>query len=639
MARKLFPKALSVGLSLALCASLAMPGFAATFTELQGVIDNQQSLINEETQETRIGYEDGKVTLYENVTHEAGDGNKRITVSSDDGDVTLDLNGKTIDGNGEVGVILVDQGANLTIDDSSEAGNGKITGGKATYGGGIFVGKDAELTINGGEISGNEAKYNSGGVDIGDGSKLTMNGGKISENTAGSDGGGVGTNYNAEFTMNGGEISGNTSGSTGGGVGVSSDCTFTMNGGEISDNVTKYNGGGVSVGENGTFVMEDGKITGNSTQEIDYGGGGVCNSGDTTVNGGEISDNTADYGGGLFNDVKGTTTINGGEVSGNTANFGGGLYNQGTSVVAGGTLANNTVSSDGWGSDIFQSEGTLDLVDANEMNAELKEDGKAISGWYLDDSYYGPWNEGKYAYTEYEAGRHENWLTLKAAHDQYFQLVDEEGNMLAEVEKGTQFDVSSLKEPTRDGYNFTGWLVDGKPVDGAFEVTGEVKLEAQWEAIPAPVPPYVPGEVEINEPATPLASGPVTRAQFIDYLWRHEGEPASAGVCTFTDVTEEHEYFAALCWAEENGVAEAYLNDAPHVDGTFEPDELVTAGAVREFLDNFADVFGTNVVAALDLTTLAVDDEEAVLNCDEVLAEFFGEEYTSAKDEDLDIAA
>ena len=149
-------------------------------------------------------------------------------------------------------------------------------------------------------------------------------------------------------------------------------------------------------------------------------------------------------------------------------------------------------------------------------------------------------------------------------------------------------------------------------------------------------------EVEIDEPAVPLASGPITRAEFIDYLWRHEGEPASAGVCTFTDVEDTHQYFDALCWADENGVAEAYFNAPGHEDGTFEPDELVTVGAAREFLDNFANVFGTNAVDVADLTTLTGADDEAVLNCDQVLAEFFGEEYILPEELDSlesDIAA
>ena len=142
------------------------------------------------------------------------------------------------------------------------------------------------------------------------------------------------------------------------------------------------------------------------------------------------------------------------------------------------------------------------------------------------------------------------------------------------------------------------------------------------------------GDIQIDDPEVPLASGPVTRAQFIDYLWRHEGEPALvADSGLFEDVTEEHEFSPAMAWAKSVGIIEAYE------DGTFEPDELVTVGAVRSILANFARVFGTNAVAAADLTTLTGDEDEAVLNCDEVLAEFFGEEYTAGKDEDIEVAA
>lgn len=178
-------------------------------------------------------------------------------------------------------------------------------------------------------------------------------------------------------------------------------------------------------------------------------------------------------------------------------------------------------------------------------------------------------------------------------------------------------------------YSFSGWTY---AVD---EKTGNVTVTANCTFTPYYYD-YDLGDtdVTIDDQAVPLAAGPVTRAQFIDYLWRHEGEPDSEGVCTFTDVEDTHEHFDALCWAEENGVAEAYLDAEGHEDGTFEPDELVTVAAVREFLDNFAGVFGTNAVAVADLTTLTGEDGEAVLNCDQVLAEFFGEEYELPEDLD-----
>ena len=57
-------------LSLVLCAGMVVPAFAASFSELQDVINNQSSLVNQETNEVRIGYDNGNVTLHENVTHE-----------------------------------------------------------------------------------------------------------------------------------------------------------------------------------------------------------------------------------------------------------------------------------------------------------------------------------------------------------------------------------------------------------------------------------------------------------------------------------------------------------------------------------------------------------------------------------------
>lgn len=192
-------------------------------------------------------------------------------------------------------------------------------------------------------------------------------------------------------------------------------------------------------------------------------------------------------------------------------------------------------------------------------------------------------------------------------------------------------------------YSFSGWNV---VID---EVTGDVTVTAVCTFTPYYVDPGDTGDTgdtddgdtgtTIDDAIVPLAEGPVTRAEFINYLWQHEGQPASAGVCTFTDVESIHAYFDALCWAEESGVAEAYVDAEGHEDGTFEPDELITVGAARALLDNFANVFGTNAVAAADLASLIGEDDEPVFNCGEVLAEFFGEEYAAAEGSGAETAA
>lgn len=141
--------------------------------------------------------------------------------------------------------------------------------------------------------------------------------------------------------------------------------------------------------------------------------------------------------------------------------------------------------------------------------------------------------------------------------------------------------------------------------------------------------------ISIEDQAVPLA-GLVTRAEFLDYLWRHEGSPA-ADAPTFPDVPADHEFVQAIGWGQSNRLVVGYP------DGNFYPDETVTVQMVRIILGCFSDVFGTNAVAAADLTTLTGEDGDVVFNCAEVLAEFFGEEYVSAAngedDIDVDVAA
>jgi hypothetical protein len=112
----------------------------------------------------------------------------------------------------------------------------------------------------------------------------------------------------------GAKISGNKgTADPGGAVYVDADGTFTMSGGEISDNSTRY-GGGVYVG-GGTFTMSGGKVSGNSTTN---GGGGVYTeaSGTFTMSGGEISGNTTagELGGGGVYVADGIFTKTGGGV-------------------------------------------------------------------------------------------------------------------------------------------------------------------------------------------------------------------------------------------------------------------------------------------------------------------------------------
>jgi TolB-like protein len=133
----------------------------------------------------------------------------------------------------------------------------------------------------------------------------------------------------------------------------------------------------VYIEEGGTLRMETGATISGATNS------GVMVSGGTfTMNGGTISDNTADYyddddgygyerfpyypfGGGVYV-VEGTFTMSGGTISGNTATgsdglvLGGGVYvGSGTFTMSGGTISGNTVIGLGGGGGVYVKYGTF----------------------------------------------------------------------------------------------------------------------------------------------------------------------------------------------------------------------------------------------------------------------------------------
>lgn len=137
--------------------------------------------------------------------------------------------------------------------------------------------------------------------------------------------------------------------------------------------------------------------------------------------------------------------------------------------------------------------------------------------------------------------------------------------------------------------------------------------------------PDVPlgGDTEIDEPEVPLA-GLMTRAEFVNYLYVRADSPA-AGLPTFDDVAEDYEYAQAIGWAQANGIAKGVGNNE------FAPDELVTVEQALLFLERYAEFTGIEM-PVLDALT-GKERGEILDNADEVLAEFFGEEYVTAEDE------
>ena len=286
--------------------------------------------------------------------------------------VNLCLNGKKITGNENQLCIEVTSPKALTLCDCG--GNGSITHKDGDKGRGVLV-SGGTFTMYGGSITGNTANDSGngdgGGVCVRNG-EFRMIGGSITGNTAPS-GGGVYVGGQGTFTMsNSASITDNKTVSSGNGGGVYISGNFTMSGGEITGNTTHNtgDGGGVFVNHGGTFQMFDGSnITGNTG----YRGGGVSvdrgysayNPGAFTMSSGNITNNNAQYGGGVY--ISGNFTMSGGEISSNqaTGNSGGVHVNTDSTFTVSGApkITGNTLKS-GTTNNVCLSEGTTTKPDA-----------------------------------------------------------------------------------------------------------------------------------------------------------------------------------------------------------------------------------------------------------------------------------
>lgn len=265
---------------------------------------------------------------------------------------------------GDAQLVLCDCKGSGTITHSAGVyGRGVRLGDSSSTGDFIMYG--GEISGNSIDISAHSAAAGDGAGVEAQQSDFTMYGGKITNNHvingSNNEGGGVNMHTGGNITMYGGEISGNACSDTGGGV-ISAGAYLKLYGGTISNNTADKRGGGVFT--NMTLTISDGiTITGNKSEQ---GGGIYTYDEDITINGGNITGNTATYGGGVYHigDYRtcDTLTISGSAtIIGNTATDGGGVYvesgkntsnwnkGQGALQINGGSITNNTATGNGGG--------------------------------------------------------------------------------------------------------------------------------------------------------------------------------------------------------------------------------------------------------------------------------------------------
>lgn len=339
-----------------------------------------------------IRIDSGDVVTLEDITVDGGGESDCAdpTIRMDGGSLILN-SGATIENRhnakGSFGTAIEAFGATITMNDGAVIQNNSGQQNQVCWGT-VFLANESTFNMLGGTIQNNQT-HRGGAVAIVH-STMNMSGGIVNgnkasaPNTMGAYGGAiyvsnfeeasgpVGTTQpisggDALFKMTGGVIENNSATHYGGAV-----CTMAnsnsskgvakvvIEGGTITDNKANTGGGGIAVwdlgnGATSSLSVSGGVISNNSTQSC---GGGILvydagGSLEAEMTGGEISGNSASYGGGISLGFNGYPTqsamdISGGMVSGNSASRGGGAWinSSCTLTMMGGTIKGNNAEED-----------------------------------------------------------------------------------------------------------------------------------------------------------------------------------------------------------------------------------------------------------------------------------------------------
>ena len=243
---KLWKRAGSLGLSLALCTGLVLPALAHTVT-IDGEGSHQVGTVQEGVSAIEASAsQSGTIKM-------DGDDNAGAVISK--GNVTLDLEGHSITNNATNGAaITVSGGGKLTLQDSGTGGKVEATG---MFGTGVEVNGGATANILGGEVKATGGEGT--GVKAFGGGTANILGGEVK--ATGEDGNGVYVRDGEATISDDATVTGET------GVQVEEDSTFTMNGGTVGSTVKD----GAAVDGSGTITLKGGTIYGKVPDGVTIG--------------------------------------------------------------------------------------------------------------------------------------------------------------------------------------------------------------------------------------------------------------------------------------------------------------------------------------------------------------------------------
>jgi len=276
---------------------------------------------------------------------------------------------------GSAGALFANFGnAIVSIQDSTLSLNRAVNTGTG-YGGAIWVGSLAQLSITGGAILSNTAQ-SGGGLYLSAGAAVTLTStgppALVSGNSA-TDGGGL---YNAgTLTLTNVTLSGNLGSNLGGGIwnfyGLATLTNATLSGNSAG------NGGGID-NSYSLATLTNATLSGNSAG---IGGGIFNDSGTAVLTDDTLSGDMASNGGGIAN-WGGAADLTNVTLSGNTASLhGGGLYQRGNYVTETISLSNTLIANGVAGENCARDNSSYNLISAGY---NLSSDGTCAA--YLNQS-------------------------------------------------------------------------------------------------------------------------------------------------------------------------------------------------------------------------------------------------------------
>ena len=203
--------------------------------------------------------------------------------------------------------------------------NSRITGNFAeSDGAGLYAGSAFELTIDNTIFEDNEAGDDAGGITLRTDTNVTITNSTFVNNTAADNAGGVYVFNNSTTSITDSSITGNTAVDFGGGAWVTSGATATFERSTIANNEATNGGGGGADVTAAAVAFVNSTVSGNTTGGL---GGGLYLQIDPadpvvyaqSVMGTTITNNSADYGGGIYSGYYANPSVSGAIISGNTA--------------------------------------------------------------------------------------------------------------------------------------------------------------------------------------------------------------------------------------------------------------------------------------------------------------------------------